>query len=78
MKACLKETLEQIKLFPTLSVDKVDTSGGRHVKIHLSSPNGKHLYIISRSDPPDRRAILNNRSQLKRWATSIEPTKETQ
>jgi len=47
------------------TVDRVER--GKHFKFYLSTPAGKQVLVVSIT-ASDKRAELNNRSILRRWA----------
>jgi hypothetical protein len=58
--------LKDIAAIPSLSVETIVRAGG-HEKIRVSTPSGIRMLVVSAS-ASDWRAVLNNRSILRRWA----------
>lgn len=55
--------------FSAIHLDRVDR--GKHFKFFLTTPSGPRILTVAVSCS-DGRALQNNRSLLKRWATRSE------
>jgi hypothetical protein len=63
----MKSIIALVAEFPTLVLERIEQ--GTHYKLFLDTPCGKKLLVVSRS-ASDFRAIRNNRSLLRQWASS--------
>jgi len=67
----LKTLREVRKLVASMGMTVERVVEGKHLKLHLDTPSGKHIMVIART-ASDARAGQNMRIQLRKWSTKGE------